>query len=99
VDKNAEDIKGTDSVGFGVLPSGYFNASWNEVCQSPITDSSYYRNDIATFMTSVEVEYNDDFRLVFIVQFQTLHQPVDAQLNVGGGGGRSFGQSVRCIKD
>ncbi len=99
VDKNAEDIKGTDSVGFGVLPSGYFNATWNEVWQSPITDSSYDRYDIATFMTSVEVEYGDDFRLVFIVQFQTLHQPVDAQLNVGGGGGRSFGQSVRCLKD
>ncbi len=99
VDENAEGIGLLDSAGFSVLPSGYFNASDNSVHQTPINGGAGQQVDLATFMTSVEVEYGDDFRLVFIVQFQTLHQPVDAQLNVGGGGGRSFGQSVRCIKD
>ncbi|MBO6135656.1 MAG: hypothetical protein J6P30_03535 [Fibrobacter sp.] len=101
VDEKTEDIKGTDSVGFCVLPSGYFNANDNSVHQTPINGGADQQVDLATFMTSIEIEedFDPEHINVYIIEFQSLHLDVGAQLHVSPGGGRSFGQSVRCIKD
>ena len=99
MNEKSEGIELLDSAGFSVLPSGYFKSTDSSISQMPINRDASGYSGYASLMTSVEVEYEDVFRWVFIIVFQTLRLPVYAQLNVGGLGDRSCGQVIRCLKD
>lgn len=88
--KDGGSGNGKDNVGFDALPSGFavFQKENLEI------DSISNKDTSASFMSSVALK-NDVNRNVYLLRLSTKENFA----HVISGGGRPFGQSVRCIKD
>ncbi len=88
--KDGGSGNGKDNVGFDALPSGFavFQKENLEI------DSISNKDTSASFMSSVALK-NDVNRNVYLLRLSTRENFA----HVISGGGRPFGQSVRCIKD